>query len=126
MPQPSQPFSFGNSSNLSTPVISRIFLLFTLFFKVFPHIIRISVVFNLKRNYTDKIFAWFRSTLAIFYLFLKYTIKPLNRATSVILLYILPCLLQLLSRTLLGLLETKSLLFQSTNSIVFVCIWNFT
>ena len=43
-------FSLKNSSNLTTPVISRIFSLFILSFKVFPHIIRnilISVVFSL-------------------------------------------------------------------------------
>ena len=40
----------GSSSNLSTPVISRIFSLSILSFKVFPNVIRnicISVVFNL-------------------------------------------------------------------------------
>ena len=35
-----------NSSNLSTPVTSRIFSLFILSLKVFPHIILVSVVFN--------------------------------------------------------------------------------
>ena len=42
-------FSLRNSSNITTPVISRIFSLFILSFKVFPHIIRnilISVVFS--------------------------------------------------------------------------------
>ena len=38
--------SLRNSSNLSTPVILGIFSLFILYFKVLPHIIRISVVFN--------------------------------------------------------------------------------
>ena len=43
-------FCLGNSSNLTTPVISQIFSLFILSFQVFPHIIRnilISVVFSL-------------------------------------------------------------------------------
>ena len=43
-------FSLTNSSNLTTPVISRIFSLFILSYKVFPHIIRnilISVVVSL-------------------------------------------------------------------------------